>query len=90
MISNVTLYPGCDVPSHAHENEQMSCVIQGCVIFTVVQPDGTKQEIRIGEGQVLHLPSLFSHGATLETLSIVLDVFSPPSATTGIDQNNRS
>ena len=34
MISEITLYQGCEVPLHSHENEQFSCVLNGWLRFT--------------------------------------------------------
>jgi quercetin dioxygenase-like cupin family protein len=45
-----------------------------------------RRELVISGGDVLHLPSNLPHEATALERSIVLDVFSPPSATTGIDR----
>jgi quercetin dioxygenase-like cupin family protein len=37
-------------------------------------------------GDVLHLPGHAPHGAEALETAVVLDVFAPPSATTGIDE----
>jgi quercetin dioxygenase-like cupin family protein len=76
----VTLQRGCVVPVHAHANEQFSCVLSGRVRF---QLEGGDREL--GPGEVLHLPSHAPHGATALETAVVLDVFAPPSATTGVD-----
>lgn len=81
MISHVTLRKGCVVPSHSHANEQMVCVLSGRLRFTLAS--GTTD---IAAGQVLHLPAHAPHGVEAIEDSVVLDVFAPPSATTGIDQ----
>jgi len=82
MISHVTLHKGCVVPVHAHGNEQFSCVLSGRVKFTLA--DGERV---LGAGEVLQLPSQTPHGAEALETAIVLDVFAPPSATTGIDES---
>ena len=33
MISEVRLQKGCDIPSHAHENEQFACLLEGKMRF---------------------------------------------------------
>jgi quercetin dioxygenase-like cupin family protein len=80
MISHVTLHRGCEVPVHAHVNEQFSCVLSGRVRFTLA--DGERV---LGPGDVLWLPSHAPHGATALETAVVLDVFAPPSAATGVD-----
>lgn len=80
MISHVTLHRGCDVPVHAHHNEQFSCVLSGKVRFVLADGDRV-----LGAGEVLHLPSHAPHGAVALETAVVLDVFAPPSASTGID-----
>lgn len=81
MISYVTLQAGCAVPVHAHANEQFSCVLSGRVRFKLA--DGDKI---VTAGEVLHLPGHAPHGAEALETSVVLDVFAPPSETTGIDR----
>lgn len=84
MISHITLHEGCDVPVHAHANEQFACVLSGKVRFTLA--DG---ETRVLEGgEVLHLPGFAPHGAYAIETSVVLDIFSPPSEATGIDDRS--
>jgi quercetin dioxygenase-like cupin family protein len=81
MLSHVTLHRGCEVPVHAHANEQFSCVLSGKVRFTLA--DGERV---LGPGDVLHLPSHAPHGAYALETAVVLDIFAPPSAATGIDR----
>ncbi len=40
----------------------------------------------LGAGDVIHLPSHAPHAAEAIETAIVLDVFAPPSTTTGIDE----
>jgi len=87
MISHVLLEKGCDVPTHAHDNEQFACVISGRVRFGIgAESSPERYIVTLGAGEVLHLPSGVLHSAFAEEDSLVLDVFSPPSATTGIDR----
>lgn len=85
MLSHVTLRKGCIVPTHSHANEQMVCVLSGCLRFTL-QTGVTD----VSAGQVLHLPAHAPHGCEAIEETVVLDVFAPPSATTGIDLPPRS
>ena len=90
MISEITLFPGCTVPVHHHENEQFSVVLRGHLRFTVVDAAGQSSEVDVKAGEVLHLPSQVPHGVVAMEETLVLDLFSPPSATTGIDRSPHS
>lgn len=88
MISRVLLRRGCDVPAHSHANEQFACILSGCLRFTLGEPgtpDHRTLDVRAGE--VLHLPANLMHAAVALEDTLVLDIFSPPSATTGIDRH---
>ena len=86
MISHVTLEKGCRVPTHAHSNEQFACILSGRLKFTLGDENSPKREtLMVGPGEVLHLPSHVAHAAEAMEETVVLDIFSPPSATTGID-----
>ena len=91
MISHVVLEPGCDVPSHTHENEQFAIVLSGRARFTIGQPDTPDAHVVevVGspEGTVLHLPPNVPHACLAIERCVILDVFSPPSQTTGIDRS---
>ncbi|HEX6810175.1 MAG TPA: DinB family protein [Planctomycetota bacterium] len=84
MISHVTLHRGCKVPVHSHANEQFSCVLSGRVRFLLA--DGERV---LAGGDVIHLPRHAPHGAEAIETAVVLDVFAPPSSTTGIDERQR-
>lgn len=85
MLSHITLRAGCEVPHHSHENEQFAVVLSGHIRFQL----GATSENRVVDvrgGEVLHLPSNLPHSAVAIEETIVLDVFSPPSIQTGIDE----
>ncbi len=87
MISNVLLETGCSVPAHEHVNEQISCVISGRIRFGIgAEGTPSRREVTLGAGEVLLIPSNVPHSAVALEPTRVLDVFSPPSATTGIDR----
>lgn len=86
MISEITLQQGCTVPVHHHENEQFSVVLRGHLQFTVHDSQGNASTMDVRGGEVLHLPSQVPHGVVAVEETLVLDLFSPPSATTGIDR----
>src|SRR5207248_2129782 len=83
MISRIFLEKGCAVPLHAHENEQVSCILSGRLLFRT--GEGGRDEVSVGAGEVLHLPSNLPHAADALEDTVVLDIFSPPSERTGID-----
>ena len=87
MISHVTLEKGCVVPTHAHANEQFVCVLEGRMRFRLgAEGSPDRREVIVTAGEVLLLPSNAPHEATALERTVVLDVFSPPSQTTGIDR----
>lgn len=87
MISHVLLAKGTHVPTHSHENEQFGVVLSGRIRFGL-GAEGTpdRHEVTLGAGEVIHLPSNYPHSADALDETLVLDIFSPPSAGTGIDR----
>jgi quercetin dioxygenase-like cupin family protein len=91
MLSQVLLRKGCAVPLHAHENEQFACILQGCLRFTLgAEGAPGRRTVDVRAGEVLHLPANVPHAADALEDTLVLDVFSPPSATTGIDRPSKA
>lgn len=89
MISHVTLKKGCYVPTHAHANEQFCCILSGRLRFGLGQEDSPgRRELVVGPGEIMHLPSQVPHSAEAIEETVVLDIFAPPSATTGIDRKH--
>jgi quercetin dioxygenase-like cupin family protein len=76
MISHVYLKKGSVVPRHAHENEQITYILEGGLRFWI-GPDES-QVIDVRAGEVLHIPSLVQHKAEALEDTLDLDVFSPP------------
>ena len=88
MLSHITLHEGCIVPYHAHENEQFAVVLSGLIRFELGEPGSSESRtVDVRSGEVLHLPSNLPHSAIAIEETVVLDVFSPPSQTTGIDED---
>lgn len=81
MISRVLLRKGTVVPVHQHANEQFSSLLSGRVRFTL-----RDRTCDVAAGEVIHFPSGVPHGAEALEECEILDMFAPPSATTGIDQ----
>lgn len=87
MISHVLLHKGCSVPTHAHENEQFCVILRGRLRFGLgAENTPDRREVILGPGEVLHLPANEPHSAEALEETLVLDIFSPPSAATGIDR----
>jgi len=77
LVNFVTYEPGTTVPEHAHEEEQMTFVLEGEFDFTIA---GETRTLR--PGMVAHVPSFVRHAAaTGEAGCIQVDVFSPPRRT---------
>ena len=88
MISRVLLKKGCDIPTHAHENEQIAIVISGKARFGLgAEGSAARSELIVGPDEVLHLPSNVPHSCYAMEDTLILDVFSPPSQKTGIDRH---
>ena len=74
-VAKFDMKAGCVVPSHAHENEQVSYVISGALKFNVGGPGGSDVVVRAGE--LLEIPPHVPHGVEVLEDSQVIDVFSP-------------
>ncbi|MFO0858548.1 MAG: cupin domain-containing protein [Phycisphaerales bacterium] len=85
MMSHVVLEPGFTLAPHSHENEQFVVMLNGFAKFTLGQPGNTR-EVELRTGQVIVLPPHEPHGCVAIERCEVLDLFSPPSATTGVDR----
>ena len=87
MLARFEFEPGFEVSPHVHENEQISVVESGHLLFTVgtIGTDELREE-SVRAGQLIVLPSNVPHGAKAIEPSVVYDLFSPPSEKTGIDQ----
>ena len=74
MLRWLELKPGCKVPEHSHENEQISHVLKGRLRFVV-----DEETIEVGPGEILLIPPLAAHSAEVLGEETVLDydIFSP-------------
>ena len=87
MLSRMFLRKGCHVPTHSHENEQFAMVVSGALRMGIgAEGTAERYEITLRDGEVLHLPANTPHGADAVVDTLVIDVFAPPSETTGVDQ----
>ena len=76
MIAHVYLAEGAVVPRHAHENEQLTYILEGCLRFFLGE-DGS-EVVDVAAGEVLHLPSNLPHRAEALADTLDVDVFTPP------------
>ena len=71
-IARFELKRGGVVPRHAHENEQVSMVLSGALLFRI---DG--REVTIRGGDVMQIPGNVPHEVEVLEDALVIDVFSP-------------
>jgi quercetin dioxygenase-like cupin family protein len=76
MMAHVYLDEGAVVPKHAHENEQLTYILDGALHFWLGEEG--EREIVVRAGEVLHIPSGVPHRARALEDTLDLDVFSPP------------
>jgi quercetin dioxygenase-like cupin family protein len=76
MIAHVHLDKGDEVPTHRHENEQITYILEGALHFWL-GPQG-EQEVTVRAGEVLVIPSNLEHRAVALEATLDMDVFNPP------------
>lgn len=76
MLSHIYMKKDCQVPKHQHENEQVTYVLTGTILFKLGPNEDKEQLLRAGD--VLVLPSNLPHSAVALEDSLSLDVFTPP------------
>jgi quercetin dioxygenase-like cupin family protein len=76
MLAQVYLDKGCIVPTHSHENEQLTYILEGALRFWLGEDEGEVVDVRAGE--VLHIPSHLPHKAEALERTLDVDVFAPP------------
>ncbi|MCA1814834.1 MAG: cupin domain-containing protein [Acidobacteria bacterium] len=75
MLAHIHLKKGARVPAHAHENEQISYILEGALRFRLGE-DGEIVDVRAGE--VLCIPPNLPHAAEALEDTLDVDIFSPP------------
>jgi quercetin dioxygenase-like cupin family protein len=73
MLAKIALKQGCVVPTHQHDNEQISLIVSGSLEFIV---NGVSQIVHAGE--ILIIPGGVPHSATAHEDMEGLDIFTPP------------
>ena len=76
MLAHVYLKQGCIVPKHTHENEQLTYILEGALLFTLGEDQSV--EVTVNAGEVLHIPSNLPHKAVALEDTLDVDIFSPP------------
>jgi quercetin dioxygenase-like cupin family protein len=76
MLAHVYLAKGTIVPKHAHDNEQLTYILEGALKFWIGE-DGA-QEVVVRAGEVLVIPSNVPHKAEALEDTLDVDVFNPP------------
>lgn len=78
MIAHVYLDKGAIVPTHQHENEQLTYILEGALHFWIGDPHEGVEELVLRAGEVLYIPSNVPHKAEALEDTFDVDVFSPP------------
>jgi quercetin dioxygenase-like cupin family protein len=76
MLAHVYLKRGSIVPRHAHENEQITYVLEGALRFWIGENED--EEIVVRSGEVLVIPSNVPHKAEALADTLEVDIFNPP------------
>lgn len=75
-LAHIYLDRGCVVPQHAHENEQLTYVLQGA-LRVWLGADGA-EELTVRSGEVLTIPPGVPHRVEALEDTLDVDIFSPP------------
>ncbi len=71
-VAQIGIARGGIVPTHQHESEQISCVLEGSIKFTFGGED-----VVVRAGEAVHIPSNVPHSAEALEDFFGIDVFSP-------------
>ena len=79
MLAHVFLDEGAIVPTHAHENEQLTYIVEGALRFWIGEEGSDDvEELVVAAGEVLYIPSNVPHKALALEDTFDIDVFTPP------------
>lgn len=73
MVALLEFKQGAVVPTHQHENEQVTYCLSGLMRFQL--PEG---ELLVRPGEMLLIPGGVPHGAEMVEATVEMDFFSPP------------
>ena len=76
MIAHVYLAKGAVVPKHAHENEQVTYILEGGLRFVLGEDEDETVDVHAGE--VLCIPRNLPHSAVALEDTLDVDIFHPP------------
>jgi quercetin dioxygenase-like cupin family protein len=76
MLAHVYLARGALVPKHAHDNEQLTYILEGRLRLWLGEDES--QVVDVGSGEVLHIPPNLPHRAEALEDTLDVDVFAPP------------
>jgi quercetin dioxygenase-like cupin family protein len=76
MVAHVYLEQGAVVPTHSHENEQLTYILEGVLRFWLGEDES--EVVDVAAGEVLHLPSYLPHRAEALEKTLDVDIFCPP------------
>jgi quercetin dioxygenase-like cupin family protein len=77
-LGHVYLDEGCVVPTHSHENEQLTYILEGALRFWL--GDDESQVLDVKAGEVLRIPPSLPHRAEALEDTLDVDIFCPPRA----------
>ena len=77
MLARLELKKGCSVPRHSHENEQITFVASGALLFRLGSEDSVEEKLVRG-GEMLVIPGGLPHSAEALEDTVDFDVFAPP------------
>lgn len=76
MITHVLIKKDGVVPTHSHDNEQLTYIIEGALHFWF--GEDASEEIVVRAGEVVYIPSNLPHRAVALEDTLDVDIFAPP------------
>jgi unsaturated pyranuronate lyase len=76
MLAHVYFAAGTGVPTHRHDNEQITYILEGALQFFLGEDEEEVHTVHAGE--VLVIPSDVPHRAVALEDTLDVDVFAPP------------
>ena len=76
MLAHVYFTKGGSVPKHAHDNEQITYILDGCLRFFL--GDDGAEVVDVHAGEVLVIPPNLPHAAEALEDTLDVDIFNPP------------